>query len=332
MSAPGSMSFPSAEIRPDVSVVIPAYRAQSTIEAAIASALDQKGVEVEVVVVEDASPDSTALIVERMAEADPRIRLLRQPRNAGVGAARNRALDAARGRWIALLDADDRFAPGRLARLIRVAQEDGADMVADNMVLVGPLGEQRGHVFRMDRLDMPEPLDAPTFVRGNVFLKYGYTLGYLKPLIRAEVLDRGIRFLTDMPVAEDFHFYLDCLLAGARWRLVPEGHYYYTVTPGSLSRSLSMSDMEAIRRRSLEAVGKASALGRTDVVRAMKERHRTIELMIGHMRFVEALKSGAAAEAFGLAIRRPQLLPYIFKFGLESAQKRIVRLRQPLVG
>lgn len=317
--------------RPDVSVVIPAFRAQDTIGAAIASALDQEGVTVEVLVVDDASPDGTAELVQGLAAADPRLRLLRQPRNGGVGAARNRALKAATGRWIALLDADDRFGPGRLHRLMTAAQASGADMIADNLILVSPQGDRRGQAFRPGQLGGGD-LDPAAFIAGNRFLRYGYTLGYLKPLIRAEVIARGVRFPTDMPVAEDYHFYLDCLLAGARWQVLPEGHYLYTVTPGSLSRSLSIQDMEVIRRHSLAAIRRAEALGRKAEVKAMKGRHRTIEVMLDHMRFIGRLKAGEVGQAGLLALRRPPLIPVILKFGLESLQKRIARRRQSLAG
>ncbi len=64
--------------------------------------------------VDDGSRDDTAAIVEALAATDPRVVLLRQPENGGVSAARNRALEAARGEWIAFVDADDRLLPGGL--------------------------------------------------------------------------------------------------------------------------------------------------------------------------------------------------------------------------
>ena len=106
--------------QPDVSIVIAAFNAAQTIDRAITSALAQQGVSLEVVVSDDRSTDTTLAVVR--AIADPRIRIVALPENRGPGAARNAAIDAARGRWIAVLDADDTLLPERLARMIAKAE------------------------------------------------------------------------------------------------------------------------------------------------------------------------------------------------------------------
>src|SRR5581483_11829559 len=100
-----------------VSVVMPAYNAADTIEAAIASALHQTEQRIEVLVIDDASTDATVGVASRVAAQDRRVRLLRQVVNRGPAAARNRGMAEARGKWIALLDADDAFALHRLESL-----------------------------------------------------------------------------------------------------------------------------------------------------------------------------------------------------------------------
>src|SRR5262244_3982317 len=92
---------------PDVSFIVAAYNAEPYVEAAIRSALQQSGVAVEVVVVDDGSSDHTAKIVSAVAEDDPRVTLLRHQSRRGASAARNTAIEIARGAWIAVLDADD---------------------------------------------------------------------------------------------------------------------------------------------------------------------------------------------------------------------------------
>jgi len=80
-------------------------------------------------VVDDASTDATAAVVERLAATEPRIRLLRAATNEGASAARNRGLAAAAGMWVTFLDADDRLLPGGLRALVRAATEPGAEWV-----------------------------------------------------------------------------------------------------------------------------------------------------------------------------------------------------------
>src|ERR1700739_2911130 len=89
------------------SVIMPAYNAENTLQQAVNSAMEQTGVCLEVLVIDDASTDGTAAAAEALTARDPRVRLLRQPVNRGPAAARNRGLAAALGTWVALLDADD---------------------------------------------------------------------------------------------------------------------------------------------------------------------------------------------------------------------------------
>jgi len=103
-----------------VSVVIPAYNAEAFIEAAVRSALEQTYSPVEVIVVNDGSTDGTQALVEGIV--DERIRLLSQP-NSGVNSARNQGIKAARGAFIALLDADDVWDPEKLTRQVGALQQ-----------------------------------------------------------------------------------------------------------------------------------------------------------------------------------------------------------------
>lgn len=121
-------------LAPTVSVLVACWNAEDSIERAIRSVLDDRSIAVECVVVDDASTDRTAEIVAGLAERDPRIVLVRQAENQGVSAARNRGLELVRGEWLTLLDADDRFVDGGLARLVRVGEERDARAVVGQQV------------------------------------------------------------------------------------------------------------------------------------------------------------------------------------------------------
>src|ERR1700760_1348859 len=108
-----------------VSVIVPAYNAQTFIRESIQSALQQSYPLIEVVVVDDCSSDETALVHAQIAAADPRVRVLRNATNVGPAAARNRGIAEAKGAWIALLDADDAFEAARIKKLLGAAPPCG---------------------------------------------------------------------------------------------------------------------------------------------------------------------------------------------------------------
>ena len=97
---------------PQVSVIVPAYNAEVTIETALRSILRQSYSDLEIIVVDDASDDRTSLVLEEIR--DSRIRLLRHHRNGGAAAARNTGIRNAKGKYVAFLDADDEWLPEKL--------------------------------------------------------------------------------------------------------------------------------------------------------------------------------------------------------------------------
>jgi glycosyltransferase involved in cell wall biosynthesis len=104
-----------------VSVVIPAHNTERYVAEAVTSVLTQQVSDLEVIVVDDASTDNTAQVVADLG--DPRVRLVRLDK-VGVGAARNRGICLARGRFIAFLDADDRWCAGKLTRQIALLEAE----------------------------------------------------------------------------------------------------------------------------------------------------------------------------------------------------------------
>ncbi|WP_158610157.1 glycosyltransferase [Micromonospora globbae] len=100
---------------PTVSVVVPCYRYGHFLPACVRSILDQEGVDVDVLIVDDASPDDSAAVAHRLAEEDPRVRVLVHAVNQGHIATYNEGLAAVRGEYVVLLSADDMLAPRGLA-------------------------------------------------------------------------------------------------------------------------------------------------------------------------------------------------------------------------
>src|SRR5919107_4015031 len=119
---------------PRVSVIVPAYNAAGFLKRALHSALAQTMPNLELIVVDDSSKDSTLDVARNVAAHDPRVRVLHNERNRGMYATYNRAIDAARGEWIAALDADDIWLPERLEQMLGVSA--GEDAVSDDELIL----------------------------------------------------------------------------------------------------------------------------------------------------------------------------------------------------
>jgi glycosyltransferase involved in cell wall biosynthesis len=107
-----------------VTVVVPAYNAESTLDETLRSVRAQTHRALEILVVDDGSRDGTPAIALAHAAADPRVRLIRQD-NAGVGAARNRGIEEARATLVAPVDADDLWAPAKIERQVATLRRRG---------------------------------------------------------------------------------------------------------------------------------------------------------------------------------------------------------------
>lgn len=209
-----------------VSVIVPVYNGVHTVARAIDSALAQTGVALEVVVVDDASTDDTLAFLHRRYAEEPRVRIFSCARNGGPSAARNRAIDEARGDWLAVLDADDRYRPGRLARLLASAQQLQADVIADAYAICDP-DTRQPYALRGAGIARG-PLPPAELVRRNI--------GSCKPLFRARVLrDSGIRYAQDVRHAEDLLLLVELALAGARLCFEPETGYDKIIEPTSIT-------------------------------------------------------------------------------------------------
>jgi len=231
-----------------VCVIIAAYNCQETIIRAIASALAEPEA-TEVVVVDDASTDDTVATAHSADDGSGRLRILTQLQNAGPSAARNRAIQESQAPWIAILDSDDFFMPGRLKGLLAFAQQ--ADLIADDLWQVpednvtGPRRSLLG-----TSLLAPQSITFAEFVMSNVTRadRQRGELGFIKPLIRRQFLtEYRITYQEQMRLGEDYELYARALAMGGRLLLVPAQGYVSVIRLHSLSGRHSETDLLHLR-------------------------------------------------------------------------------------
>jgi len=218
---------------PSVTVVMAAYNAEKYIANAIQSALDQTYPFVDVRIVDDCSTDATFAIAKSF-EKTGRVCVSRNDVNAGPSYSRNRAIQEATGSWVAQLDADDWFAPGRVEALLQLASLTGADVVADDQALVLDTG---GALQSTRFLDNGFSTPADGMLERNEFVRAD--LGSVKPIIRTTLLRaEGVQlYPTDIRYGEDFMFLFRLLSRGARFAVSDRPMYFLRRgETGSLTR------------------------------------------------------------------------------------------------
>lgn len=315
-------------MQPIISIVIPAFNAAGFIGLALESAINQTERRLEILVIDDGSTDSTVEVVRSFQARDERIRLIELGVNRGHPRARNVALDASRGDWVAQLDADDRFEPHRLETLMRLGREHGAELVADNLTFRDlTTARWLGTALPEDTPASCRVITAEDFVRGNLFGHLGFHYGYLQPILRRPFLiEHGIRWLEHLRVNSDYPFCLDCLLKGARFVLTSEPMYVCNYRPDSLSRKMHLEDLEKLRAlntRLLEQCDRFPA----GLAKALRMRQRSIDNAISYKQFTTVALSGHPVAAAVTFLQNPAFAPFIsqrIKRDLQRIARRLV--------
>ena len=303
--------------RPRISVVMANYQAGDKIVPALRSVLDQTMGNLEVIVSDDASQDHSLELVRALMADDPRIRLISGEANRGPAHCRNRALDSARGDWVAVVDSDDIIHPERFERLLAVADLRAADIVADDLLLFHEdgsppslmLGDQTNQSFAVSPKDwILAGLDGTP------------ALGYLKPLIRTDRL-KQLRYDEHLRIGEDYDFVLRLLLADARMIVVPEPFYLYRRHSASISHRLSVIDMRAMLERQ-DALAAANAPLTSELATAFAKRRSMLRTGLAYEELVASIKARKLPQALDTLARDPAHLGRLWASFVEGRTRR----------
>ena len=202
----------------DLSVIIPAYNLEDCIADCLDSVLAQKIENIQITVVDDCSKDKTRDIIESYAEKCKQIMPVFFPVNKGVSAARNAALDAAKGEYIHFCDGDDTVPEGAYQELLRIAEEEDADLVIGNYSRRYP---NEGNVVRpFSHYTAPTGIER-CFESGNTML--------WNKIYRRSLIERcHLRFEEDLKYYEDFLFYQKFVLVQSKAVYTDFYVYIYT--------------------------------------------------------------------------------------------------------
>ena len=223
-----------------VSVIVPAYNAASYLRECLDSALAQTCHDIEVIVVDDGSTDSTPEIIAEYELRDPRVRHICQS-NKGPSEARNAAIMTAEGDWITFLDSDDLLAPDCVEVLVTVADSTGCGLVyAGWSRLTDPSGfseikSRKGHV----RIMPAEEVVSDVLYQTSFLVPAPWAKLYRRELFDAVHFRQGITY-------EDLDMFYELAFAAGRVAVTDTPVYYYRDNPTSITNTFTPSRFDVL--------------------------------------------------------------------------------------
>lgn len=251
---------PRAQAMLSVSVVIPCYNYGACLEECVRSALEQRGVDVDVTIIDDGSTDDSVAVASRLASADSRVQVVQHETNQGHLATANQALSFATADYVVKLDADDLLAPGSLARSAALLEQH------PEVSFVYGWAE----FFEGETPDVVStPADSWTIWTSEQWLekvlrRAHNVIAQPEIMIRRSALLNVGGYRSDLEWAEDYNLWLRLATVGSVGRVNGSTQGLYRIHSQSFQRShrdLRLSDLRgrvAATRRYVEGLGPGS--------------------------------------------------------------------------
>lgn len=266
---------------PFLSVVIPVYKVELYLRECLDSVLQQGGVDLEVILVDDGSPDGCPAICDEYAAKDSRVRVLHK-QNGGLAAARKSGVHLATGRYIGFVDGDDWIEPTMYATLCGEAEETGADMVGCNFFLSFPdrqvARKQQATSGRYDEERLRDDLRKIMLKRGR-HGEYG-----LFPSVWCKVFERELleRTLADVPdrvhYGEDLACTIPFLMRATKVSLLDDPLYHYRQHSGQSVQDRSSSRRVESLSLWVDHVRRVTQVEEVEVMLAQIDHYAQLEL------------------------------------------------------
>lgn len=221
-----------------VTIGIPVYNVEKYVERAVLSAINQTFTDIEVLILNDASPDNSMMKIANIIQTHPRkevVRILSNETNQGIGAVRNSIIDHARGKYLYFLDSDDEMAPKAIETMYDLMQQQPVDFIIASSYVVAPSGKTTKKFF----------YEKDILINGkNQLAKTYLDQRRERELIQIPVWNKlfSMDFLrtnqikcTQGHVYEDSFFTFQTILKAESCRMIPDMLYWYYVIDSSIA-------------------------------------------------------------------------------------------------
>ena len=273
---------------PVISVIVPVYQKEKFLPTCIESVLNQTISDLELILIDDESPDRCGEICDEFSAKDDRVIVIHQ-KNQGVSAARNAGLDIAAGEYLAFVDADDWILPDMYENMIKEARSSNAEIVACGIQIWSDDGKHLRNILLQqrsyDRGQMLEELfKMPDQLGGTCCNK----------IFRRRVVE-SIRFPLGINMCEDRIFLLHCYNKCNMCVKIATPYSQVTETANSATRTKSVYPIFSIISNSYKMIDMASKYSKN---LAKKATHRYIDDSIRYMRQIKSIKKETRERCF----------------------------------
>ncbi len=201
---------------PKISIIVPVYKTAAYLPRCLDSLLAQTLPELEIIAVNDASPDNAAAILAEYAARDARLKVINLPQNGGVAAARNLAMQQAGGEYIGFVDSDDWVAADFYAKLYAAAKAEGAELAVGNVKEIAEDGQETDNPYIKKVM--------ANIARHKLYFSQLFVLGlYQAEMLRAH----KIEFTAGLAYGEDRLLPLQAAFYCRKFVFEPEAMYFY---------------------------------------------------------------------------------------------------------
>ena len=220
-----------------VTVAIPVYNCEKTLERCLESVVNQTFKDLEILIINDGSPDGSEAICLSFAEADERIKYFKR-KNGGLAQVRNLALEKAKGEYLCFVDSDDFIDLNAVAFMYEKAEKEKSDIL-----LCGYFSENGKAVKRVVYTGDKEKLDF-SLLKANDLIDPAWNKLYRLDFLRKS----GVKF-PDGQYYEDTFFNLSLLPFNPKITVLDECFYHYVLNMGSITRRYNKEKLSTIKER-----------------------------------------------------------------------------------
>lgn len=283
-----------------VSVIIPVYNVEKYLDRCIESIVSQTYEDIEIILVDDGSTDSSPEICDLWVEKDNRIKVIHKA-NAGAGWARNTGLDKSTGNYILFVDSDDYIDNKTVEECLAVALRDKSDVVMYGRTDVDNIGNKKIKPINSNKFIFKNDEVSEIVLPGLFINQRGFGVGVCGKMFRSDVIsDNNLRFRSEREfLSEDSLFLIELFANIKTVSILPENYYYYFQNNNSFSRTFKR-DFQKMNDNFLEcALQCCSKLGYSEeVFRNVKARYLIYSLSGMKQLFVSSAGKSEKKAAF----------------------------------